>query len=160
MPFPSFKLRRHLVPLLIGLAALAGPAAAQSEASTTPSDTSSLPTWERLTPEQRERLITPLRDRWNNEPDARARMLAHAQRWQDMTPEERSKARSGMKRWRHMDPGQREQMRTLFARMRALDPQQREELKAKWRQMTPAQREAWVRAHPAPDDTGFPRRGD
>ena len=150
MPFPSFKLRRHLVPLLIGLAALAGPAAAQSEASTTPSDTSSLPTWERLTPEQRERLITPLRDRWNNEPDARARMLAHAQRWQDMTPEERSKARSGMKRWRHMDPEQREQMRALFARMRALPPEQRATLKAQWRAMTPEQRREWVDANPPP----------
>ena len=126
MPFPSFKL--HLVPLLIGLAALAGPAAAQSQASTSASDT--LPTWERLTPEQREGLITPLRDRWNNEPDARARMLAHAQRWQDMTPEERSRARSGMKRWRHMDPEQREQMRALFSRMRALPPEQRATLKA------------------------------
>ena len=146
MPFPSFKL--HLVPLLIGLAALGGPAAAQSEASTSPSDT--LPTWERLTPEQRERLITPLRDRWNNEPDARARMLAHAQRWQDMTPEERSRARSGMKRWRHMDPEQREQMRALFARMRALPPEQRAALKAQWRAMTPEQRREWVDANPPP----------
>ena len=146
MPFPSFKL--HLVPLLIGLAALAGPAAAQSQASTSASDT--LPTWERLTPEQREGLITPLRDRWNNEPDARARMLAHAQRWQDMTPEERSRARSGMKRWRHMDPEQREQMRALFARMRALPPEQRATLKAQWRAMTPEQRREWVDANPPP----------
>ncbi len=146
MPFPSFKL--HLVPLLIGLAALAGPAAAQSQASTSASDT--LPTWERLTPEQREGLITPLRDRWNNEPDARARMLAHAQRWQDMTPEERSRARSGMKRWRHMDPEQREQMRALFSRMRALPPEQRATLKAQWRAMTPEQRREWVDANPPP----------
>ncbi|OHE85219.1 MAG: hypothetical protein A2190_02565 [Lysobacterales bacterium RIFOXYA1_FULL_69_10] len=152
MPSPSFKTRLRLLPLLIGLAALAGPVAAQSGAPATPPDASSLPTWERLTPEQRERLITPLRDRWNNEPDARARMLAHAQRWQDMTPEERSKARSGMKRWRHMNPEQRDQMRALFSRMRALPPEQRAALKTKWRAMTPEQRREWVDANPPPPE--------
>ena len=150
MPSPTFRTRTHLVPLLIGLAALAGPAGAQSQAPATPAETSALPAWDRLTPAQRERLITPLRDRWNNEPAARARMLAHAQRWQDMTPEERSRARSGMKRWRHMNPEQREQMRALFARMRALPPEQRAALKAQWRGMTPEQRRDWVDANPPP----------
>lgn len=150
MPSPSLKPRLRPVLLLVGLAALAGPVAAQSDAPATPTEPSSLPTWERLTPEQRERLITPLRDRWNNEPAARARMLAHAQRWQDMTPEERSKARSGMNRWRHMNPEQREQMRALFARMRALPPEQRAALKARWRAMTPQQRRDWVDANPPP----------
>ena len=44
-----------------------------------------LPAWEQLTPAQRETLLAPIRDRWNTQPDERARMLERAQRWQQMT---------------------------------------------------------------------------
>ena len=77
MPFPTFRTRTHLVPLLIGLAALAGPAGAQSQAPATPAETSALPAWDRLTPAQRERLITP---------EQRAALKAQ---WRGMTPEQR-----------------------------------------------------------------------
>ena len=51
-----------------------------------------LPDWERLTPQQREALIAPVRDRWNDAPPPqRERMLQHGQRWQFR----RQNARSG-----------------------------------------------------------------
>ena len=31
-----------------------------------------------------------------------------------------------------------------------LTPEQRQELRAKWKAMTPAERQAWIKAHPAP----------
>lgn len=113
---------------------------------------SPLPAWEQLSPAQREMLIAPVRERWNTQPDERARMLERAQRWQQMTPEQRKRARHGMQRWEHMSPEQREQMRALYAKMSTLDGEQRKALKAQWRAMTPDQRRAWVKANPAPAD--------
>lgn len=109
-----------------------------------------LPVWEQLTQAQREQLIAPMRDRWNNSPDERQRMFEHARRWQQMTPEERKNARRGMKRWEHMSPEDRGQMRALYAKMRGLDDEGRRALMTKWRAMTPEQRRAWAQANPAP----------
>lgn len=107
-----------------------------------------LPAWEQLSAAQREQLIAPVRERWNAEPARRARMLQHAQRWQQLSPDQRREARHGLQRWEHLNPEQRHQMRALFERMRALDPQQRRALKQRWRQMTPEQQRAWVKANP------------
>jgi hypothetical protein len=118
-----------------------------------------LPTWEQLTPAQREQLIAPVRERWNGQPEERQRMLDRAERWQQMTPEQRKQARHGMKRWEHMSPEQREQMRALYAKMRGMDETQRAALKAQFRAMTPEQRRAWVQANPAPaEKDGPPQR--
>lgn len=115
----------------------------------------SLPAWEQLSPTQREQLITPIRERWNAEPEKRQRMLKHAQRWHEMTPEQRKRARHGMRRWQHMSPGERTQMRALYDRMRTLPPEQRSALKAEWKKMTAEQRRAWVLANP-PSTTSNP----
>ena len=51
--------------------------------------TAPLPDWDALSPQQREALIAPVRDRWNDAPaPQRERMLQHGQRWLTMTPEE------------------------------------------------------------------------
>lgn len=115
--------------------------------ASTPSETT-LPTWDKLTPAQREQLIAPVRERWNDQPEARERMLSHAKRWQELTPEQRQRARHGMHRWEKMSPEKRAEMRALFAKMRTMEPTEREALKAKWRQMTPQQRQDWVKANP------------
>lgn len=115
-------------------------------ASTAPAR--SYPAWEQLSVAEREMLLAPVRERWNGNPDARAKMMEHAQRWQTMTPAQRQRAHSGMKRWAHMSPEQRAHTRALFGEMRKLTPEQRQELRAKWKAMTPAAREAWIKAHP------------
>jgi hypothetical protein len=112
--------------------------------------TRSYPAWEQLSVAEREMLVAPVRERWNSNPEARTRMMEHAQRWQTMTPEQRHRAHRGMKRWSHMSPEQREHTRALFGEMRNMTPEQRQELRAKWKAMTPAEREAWIKAHPAP----------
>lgn len=110
--------------------------------------TRSFPAWEQLSVAEREMLVAPVRERWNSNPEARAKIMDHAQRWQTMTPEQRKKAHRGMKRWGHMTPEQRAQSRALFGEMRNMTPEQRQELRAKWKAMTPAEREAWIKAHP------------
>lgn len=106
------------------------------------------PAWEQLSPQQREQLIAPVRERWNAEPGERQRMLEHARRWQQMSPEERKRARHGMRRWEGMSPEQRQQARALFGQMRNLSEADREALRERWRAMTPEQRREWMQAHP------------
>lgn len=118
-----------------------------------------LPEWEKLTPQQREALIAPVRDRWNREPDERQRMMERAQRWQALTPEQRAQARHGMKRFEGMNPEQRRQARALYGRMKTLTPEQRAELREQWKKMTPEQREAWMRDN-APPPRDRDRRPD
>ena len=108
-----------------------------------------LPAWDQLSAAQREQLMAPVRERWNAEPEERARMLKHAQRWRQMTPDQRRHARHGLRRWEHLSPDQRTQMRALFEQSRHMTPEQREAFKQRWEQMTPEQRQAWVKAHRA-----------
>jgi len=128
---------------VLGLLLASGHAWAQS----TPAP---LPEWEKLTPQQREALIAPVRDRWNREPDERRRMMERAQRWQALTPEQRAQARHGMKRFEGMNPEQRRQARALYGRMKTLTPEQRADLREQWKKMTPEQREAWMRDNAPP----------
>ncbi|QNP39865.1 DUF3106 domain-containing protein [Lysobacter solisilvae (ex Woo and Kim 2020)] len=108
------------------------------------------PAWEQLSVAEREMLLAPVRERWNSNPEQRARMMEHAQRWQTMSPEQRKRMHRGMKRWGHMSPEQRDHARALFGEMRNMTPEQRQDLRAKWKAMTPAERDAWIKAHPAP----------
>ncbi|TYT23144.1 DUF3106 domain-containing protein [Luteimonas viscosa] len=142
--------RTLLLVLVLATAPLA--AFAQSSAPAAP-----LPSWEQLTPAQRELLLAPVRERWNDSPPGkRQHMLEHAQRWQAMTPEQRRHARHGMKRWRDMPPEKREQARALFEHTRGLPEAERKAMIARWKAMTPEQRKAWVEAHP-PGDPPQPR---
>lgn len=103
-----------------------------------------LPEWERLSEAQRALLVAPIRERWNADPEARARMLRHAQRWQQLTPEQRRHAHRGMQRWSHLTPAQRERARAIFERIHAMPEAERRQWRERWRQMTPEQRRAWL----------------
>ena len=132
----------HPRSLLLGLLFLAGGAFAQSNV------TQSLPEWDKLTPQQREALIAPVRERWNSEPTERTRMLERARRWKDMSPHQRGQARKGMRRFENMTPQQREEARALFEHMRQLPPEERKKMREEWSHMTPEQRRAWVQKNP------------
>ncbi|HNV78378.1 MAG TPA: DUF3106 domain-containing protein [Thermomonas sp.] len=109
------------------------------------------PEWDQLTQAQRDALVAPLRERWNRNPDERARMAERAQRWQSMPRDQRERAGHGMQRWEHMSPEQRGEARALFHAMRGLDKEQRKAFMAQWRQKTPQQKTDWLKAHPAPE---------
>lgn len=111
-----------------------------------------LPAWDAMSPAQRDLVIAPIRDRWNANPDARARMYEHARRWQQLTPQERATAHRGMWKWERMDPAKREAVRALFHKMRDMTPEQRQQLRDRWRAMTPQQRHDWVQANRAQGD--------
>ena len=95
------------------LLALSGMAFAQTPAAAPPSAqrTAQAPEWERLTPAQRDAIMTVVRERWNANPGQRTQMLQHAERWQRMTPEQRQRAKAGERRWKQMSPEQRKRAR-------------------------------------------------
>lgn len=106
-----------------------------------------LPRWEQLSPEQREALSTPLRERWNQAAyEQRLRWLRQAQRWQNLTPDERKAARNGMRAYRKADPQTREKLREVFQNLRNASPEQRAALREKWRSLSPEQRKQWLDA--------------
>lgn len=132
---------RFLLPLalLCATSALAQTPAQQ----TAPAPT--LPPWERLSTADRELLLAPVRERWNAHPTERARMLERARHWQRLTPDQRRKLQRGTRRWAGMSPEQRERARAVFHETRKMTPEQRQALRAKWKAMTPEQRDAWLR---------------
>lgn len=121
--------------LMMGL--LAAPAMAQQSAS---APATSYPEWNKLTQEQRQALIDPIRSRWNDNPDMREEMLKRAQHWQRMTPEQREAAHRGMRRWE------------------SLTPEQRKAIHEQWKAMSPEQRKAWLEAN-GPKMPPTPRSG-
>lgn len=148
---PKLRIRSSAAALLLVLSAAVLPAAADPTR-----DDAIPPAWEQLSDAQREALVAPLRQRWNDNPGKRARMLEHAERWQQMDPEQRASARRGAERWRQMDPEKRDALRALYAHMRTLPEAERETLRRSWETMTPAQRRDWVSAHPAPPEAPRP----
>ena len=92
-----------LLSLLLCLLAPGARAQAQPDPALSQPDVA-LSDWEQLSPEQREQLIDPLRERWNSQPQSRARLLDNAQRWQQMSPEQRERAQRGLKRLEQMTP--------------------------------------------------------
>lgn len=140
-------MNRHLFLPALLLLACAGSAFAQSAPTPPPA----LPEWGQLTPQQRETLIAPLRDRWNESTDERARMYEHARRWQAMTPQQRELAQRGMHRFEHMDPQQRRDAKVLFVKMRGLSAEQRAKLRDEFKAMSPEQKRQWIRQNTPKD---------
>ena len=108
-------------------------------------DAPAMPEWDRLTPAQRETLIAVLRDRWNEHPQQRARMLQHAEQWRTMTPDQRRDAQRGRKRFQQMPQEERKRVRQLFEQTQRMSPEDRAALRAKLKAMTPEQRREWFR---------------
>lgn len=149
---------KHRQPILLAslLAILLAPAFAWAQDK--PADAAPLPEWDQLSSAQRADLIAPLRDRWNSNPEERARLYERASRWKAMPADARQRAHHGMQRWEKMSPAQREQAQALFHAMRGMDAGARKDFLATWHAMTPQQRNDWVSAHPAPERRRRPDR--
>ncbi|PJK00642.1 hypothetical protein CO641_01295 [Lysobacteraceae bacterium NML91-0213] len=131
--------------LLAALLGLATPALADPPTDDTGAP--ALPAWDQLDQAQRDVLVQPVRDRWDASPEARQRMLRHAERWRQMTPEQRDRARQGMKRWEDMSPERRAEARVLYQHMRQLPAAEREALRARWKTMSADERQRWLETH-------------
>lgn len=109
----------------------------------------SVPAWSDLSPKQQQALA-PLRESWNTLPASRRVMaLERAERrarWEAMTPEQRERMREGMRNYRDLPPPLREKMRESMRVLHALPDAERKALRARWRQLSPEQRRAWLEA--------------
>ena len=122
----------------------------------------SLPSWDQLSPAQRDALTASVKERWDSNPQHRAKMMEHAQKWSSMTPDQRRAAMQGRAKYRQMSPERREATRAVFYKAQSFtDAAQRKSFLEGIRAMTPEQRAAWVKANPAPADAQIkmPHRG-
>lgn len=129
------------------VAAAQSAAQAPARPATVQEPAPALPAWEQLTAEQRDALVAPIRERWNESPRERARMLEHARRWQSLPPEQRERAHRGMRRFEDMDPQQRRQARAIFIHTRGMDAEENRAFRERWSKMTAEQRQQWLREH-------------
>lgn len=147
---------RRLCALALLAAALASPAAAHGRGDGPPRhrphavpEGVAVPDWAQLTPAQQQALA-PLRETWDTLPASRRVMaLERAERrarWEAMTPEQRERMREGMRNYRDLPPPLREKMRESMRALHALPDAERKALRARWRQLSPEQRRAWLEA--------------
>lgn len=119
----------RIAALLVATGLLVAAVPVMAQKANPPSPAASYPEWNKLTNDQRQALIEPLRARWNDNPDMRDEMFKRAQRWQRMTPEQRDAAHRGMRRWE------------------GLTPEQRKAMHDQWKSMSREQRRAWLEAN-------------
>ena len=122
----------------------------------------SMPAWDQLSAAQRDALTASVKERWNNNPEHRAKMMEHAQKWASMTPDQRKAAMQGRKKFRQMSPERRDAMRAVYYKAQSYtDDAQRKTFLESIKKMTPEQRAAWVKANPVPAgaDVKMPNRG-
>ena len=92
------------------------------------------PTWNELTPQQRE-ILAPLSGEWDRlEPNRRMKWLGIAQRYPTLKPDEQQRIQRRMKEWVSLTPEQRKAAREKYKSLRNAPPEHREAVKQKWQE--------------------------
>ncbi len=82
--------------------------------------------WQKLSPEQREKLRERHREFENLPAEEQKRVRKNFERWQKLSPEKKEATRERYKRWRELPPERREQLRE---RWRKLSPEEKKTLR-------------------------------
>ena len=108
-----------------------------------------VPDWDQLSPDQQQGLAR-LREQWDQLPASRRALalerLERRQRWEAMSPEQREHIRRGARIYRNLSPEQREKLKVSMRTLRSLPEPERRQLFARWRELDPKQRRAWLEA--------------
>ena len=103
-----------------------------------------VPAWNELSEAQR-RDMAHLSARWDGLPAwRRVQILERWQRWQAVPPEQRETLRRGEANYRSLSPRLRAQMRRSLAAVSRLPPAEQRRLRARWRELDPEGRRAWL----------------
>ena len=90
-------------------------------------------TYERLPPDERERLRGRSR-KWEGLPQEKRRELERRMdRWQQLPPEERDLIRKRHQQWQELSPEEQERIRERLDRWDTLPPQEQEEIRRKFK---------------------------
>lgn len=109
---------------LVGLYAIAGPAAGQRPRKRY--------LWAELPAEQQE-ILAPLKVDWDNlGPERRRKWIGIAKRYPHMKPLERERVQKRMQRWANLSPEQRERARENYRRMAKASAEKRRRLREQW----------------------------
>ena len=112
--------------LALGLAALAGGAAAQSRPQR------KRYAWAELTAAQQE-VLAPLKVDWENlSPERRRKWIGIANRYPKMAKLEQERVQKRMQRWANLSPEQRQRARENYRRMAKASAAKRRRLRQQW----------------------------
>lgn len=119
------RLALSLLVCLSAVALAAGP--------NTPAPTAGAPSWQQLSPAQKQTL-KPLEREWNSLDDTRRRKwITIADRYPAMTPQEQKRLQERMGEWVELSPTDRQKARAQYNRLRTAPPEERRALEQKWR---------------------------
>lgn len=98
-----------------------------------PAPDSDVGAYERLSPEERDRLKGRSR-RWEDLPqEKRQELERRMERWQQMSPEQRDLMRKRHRQWQELRPDEQERIREQLNRWDRLTPQEQEEIRRKFK---------------------------
>jgi len=90
------------------------------------------PTWDQLTPQQRE-VLAPIQSEWAGLDAARKRKwLGVAKRYPTMTQKEQARLQQRMREWVSLTPEERQAARTRYREFEQLSPDDRRAMREKW----------------------------
>ncbi|MHB1233129.1 MAG: DUF3106 domain-containing protein [Burkholderiales bacterium] len=90
------------------------------------------PTWEQLTPQQKQ-LLSALEAQWNQETDRlRNSLVRVANKYPKMKPAEQERVRRRIARWASLTPEQRKAARERYKKIKKQPPEKQKEVKKKW----------------------------
>jgi len=118
-----------MVVLLVACGISAGQAPAAAEEMKAPRVRPELlERWEKMTPEEREKMRERM-DKWRAmTPEERERVLKNMERFRKMSPEQRTRLIETRRKWDRVPPEARRKMRRQFDQFRELPPEKRAEI--------------------------------
>ena len=110
---------------------LAATLCAPARADDPPSPPERTKQWQKLTPEERERL----RQRWHEfqklPPERQQELRERVNEFRKLPPEERVRVRKNFERWQQLSPEEKQRIREKYQRFQQLPPEEKQKLREK-----------------------------
>ncbi len=90
-------------------------------------------TYERLSPEEKEKLQRKLKEWESLPPEKRRIMRERMERWKELTPEDRGLFRQRFQQWQKLSPEERGRIREKLEKWERLHPKEQEEIRQRFR---------------------------
>ena len=131
MPRRAERSRRtFLCAGLLALALLAQPHLARSDDSHPPPSPPLQPKqWQKLTPEERQRLHQRWLEFQNLPPQRKQELRQRAQEFHNLPPEERARVRQNFDRWQKLSPEDKARVREKYQHFQQLPPEQKQKIR-------------------------------
>ncbi|HKC50441.1 MAG TPA: DUF3106 domain-containing protein [Myxococcota bacterium] len=140
MPRRAERTRRALLCAgLLALALVAGPSLAHADdpRPPSPSPVEGTKQWQKLSPEERERLHQRWQQFQSLPPQRKEELRQRATEFRKLPPEERARVRQNFDRWQKLSPEDKARVREKFQRFQQLPPDQKQKIRERLKREDP-----------------------